>query len=400
MSEKKAPSVVKLQSGNIGMKYLQYLDINMYFMVLPLIALEFLRISYWVRFTTSLYFFSFGFAVFFSGVVIDYWGVKRVTKIVIPAFMLGNLIGYLPLDYGWFVVGRFISGFCLGFLPTIVRVVTSRIDLSGMPRLLMAQTIFVSWAPAVAMLVAGFFSMWFGWRSIYLFLIAFSLLLFIYLAFLFRVMHPDVNNESKGSLLTWLKNYRELLANRVFVCWILACAFVASGVAVYFLLAMFLFSHTLHYSHHVIGVMMLSIFAAMFVSSFLGRPLLTKLGKQKLTCIGLALMVIGAVAMLVLALLFPPVWWAILMPMLVYMLGFGFVSPLYIGNACALSSSVSVAAGTALMATAHSLVNTINGALVAHFSIVTALPMSIYLLVLLAIALVLSLVYLKLAANQ
>lgn len=125
-----------------------------------------------VQQTLTAYFLPFAVMTLCHGVVSDTFGRRKVTLVLLAAFALASLGCLCAWSIGSLIVFRVLQGMSAGAGIVIGRAIVRDLYDGAEARKLMSRiaTVF-SLAPAVAPLVGGWLQAWFGWRSVFAFLV-------------------------------------------------------------------------------------------------------------------------------------------------------------------------------------------------------------------------------------
>ncbi len=128
-----------------------------------------------VQQTLTAYFVPFAAMTLWHGVVSDAFGRRRVTLVLLAAFALASLGCLCAWSIGSLMVFRALQGMSAGAGVVIGRAIVRDLHEGAEARRLMGRiaTVFAL-APAVAPLVGGWLQAWFGWRSVFAFMVLFA----------------------------------------------------------------------------------------------------------------------------------------------------------------------------------------------------------------------------------
>lgn len=131
-----------------------------------------------VQQTLTAYFVPFAIMTLWHGVMSDAFGRRRVTLVLLAAFALASFGCLCAWSIESLLVFRALQGMSAGAGVVIGRAIVRDLHDGPEARKLMSRiaTVFAV-APAVAPVVGGWLHTWFGWRSVFAFLVLFAALL-------------------------------------------------------------------------------------------------------------------------------------------------------------------------------------------------------------------------------
>lgn len=379
--ESKRPLDSPLSLLSVNINGLRYFDSYAYFIVLPFIDIKYVNLGQLLQVSTLLYFIAISFSVFFSGMIIDRYGVKKPIFLSLGLLMAGSAISGFSQGLVSQSVGRTLSGFGLGMLPTLIRIFAFSIDKKHVGGVISFLNSFKNASAIIAMLVAGFMISWVGWRGVFYIIFIFMCIelvwIFLYSKNVFIQYGPATQFP--------IKNLKVLLANPACLSWIIACGSLASTSVLFVLTLSITLSKQLHYLSHNISYILSIIYFVAGVASIINYYLLKKVQRWWLAICGYLIMLSAIIILLALYQhKFEDIY---LYAAIIYFVGFSVASPVFIGRTIRLSKYVSIAWGTALMTTVFNLFNGANSYLMHYVYIDNSTKLGLYLACLLGISL-------------
>jgi MFS transporter, DHA1 family, multidrug resistance protein len=352
----------------------------MYYVILPLIGLEFFSNLHWVKLSTSFYFFGVALASFLSSFILHYLNFKRTAYSIIIFFMASSLLTLFSQHLLTIFVGRILSGFALGSIPTLVRSIYHQVKQEKMSLMLMVQNIFTRWVPILSMFIAGYLSLWFDWKAIFVFLLVYVLLLFLWI----RKMTFQQITKPKFSILIC---YKKLLTAPSFLAWIFAYGLLFSCVPIAIFISTFVLHFYWNVNVHLAATLIALAYAGYAIFSMLGVFLIRYLSKHLFLFLGFILMFSSAILMLIASIFLEPSLTAYLLYVALFLAGLSLVAPIYLQRSAELSSNINTPTGFALSTTSAYITSSLVLASLAHFHH-QAMVLAIYLLALLSSSLI------------
>ena len=280
-----------------------------------------------VQQTLTAYLLPFAVMALWHGAISDALGRRRVILVTLALFGL-SLFGCLfatRIEHLWLL--RALQGRSAGAGIVIGRaIVRDLFDGPAAQRLMSHITMMFALAPAIAPVIGGRLQSWFGWRSVFAFLVILTLMLWLACwRWLPETLAPERRQTLHPEYLA--KTYWKVLTSPPFL---FACAAVAFNFAGFFIYIMsapvFLIQH--------LGVTETGFFwlfgpamAGLLCGSWLSGRLAGKLSMEQAVMFGYCVMGIAALGNIGVNLWFPPVLpWSIL-PVFVYTFGMSLSMP-------------------------------------------------------------------------
>lgn len=298
---------------------------GLYLPSLPSILEDFETTQAIVQLTLSSYLISFGASQLFYGPLSDQIGRKRVVLFGLFLAILGCLVSIFSWNISVLVAGRFIQGLGFGSGMAVMRAILrdayqgDRLAKNG-SYVSVGSAVFMAAAP----IVGGYIQSYISWQFDFVFIILYCLLaLFVVIYFL-----PETNRDLNPKALcyeTIRSNYRELFTSPVFMGYAACSSLTFSGLAAYLAVSPFLFQKVMGLSSVLYGWLAIFIAAGLASSALINSFLVRKVGRPALLRWGSYLEIFAALLMLIPVFFDLLTVWLVMIPMLIYMLGAGFV---------------------------------------------------------------------------
>jgi len=280
-----------------------------------------------VQQTLAAYLVAFAVMTLWHGAISDRFGRRRVILIALACFGLASAGCAVAssIEQLWF--WRAMQGVTAGAGMVVSRaIVRDLYDGADAQRLMAQITMMFALAPAIAPVIGGWLQTFFGWRSVFAFLVLSTAALWLACwKLLPETLPPEKRQSLKPAYLG--RTYWKVMSSPPFL---FACAAISlnfGGFFVYVLSApVFLMQHL---GVHETGFLWLfgPAMAGMIGGSWLSGRLAGKISFSRTIALGYLLMVIAAIANLGLNLALPPALpWSVL-PVFVYTLGMSLTMP-------------------------------------------------------------------------
>ena len=303
------------------------LSIDAYLPALPAIATQFSSTPHAVQLSLTAYVFSFAVMTLFHGTLSDSLGRRPV--------ILGSLAGYFLATLGAafsnsleMLIGfRLLQGVFAGGGAVVARAVVVDL-LSGRKahRAMSAINVVFGLAPAIAPILGGWLLFQFGWRSIFIAIAVFSLLLLLACIFALAESLPP-EKRHPFHLRTVLANYWKVGSHGYFVLRSASTALAFSGIMIYVSAAPDFVLGILGLSVTDFGWLFLPLIGGMVIGSFLAGWMSHRLKTPLIISISFTIMLLSALANVIVALCFEPQLPWVVIPLMAYSLGSAIGTP-------------------------------------------------------------------------
>ena len=280
-----------------------------------------------IQLTLVLFLLGLSLAQLLFGTLSDLIGRKPALLIGFLIFMVSSIVCIFSHNISLLIAGRFFEGFGIGSGLVIARAV-GRDLFSGKK---FAQ--FASYLIAAIVLtrllspiIGGYFQHYLNWRYTF----AFALLLTITITFFIITLLPEtlpIQKQKRNQIKTILNSFKILLKSKRFMINVLCASFSASTTVIYITLTPFLYHRILGITPVVVGWLIALTAIGIMVGNLLNAQLVKKFKMKQLMIVGTALMLISSLIMLILGLLHFLNLYVIIIPMLIIVMGIGFISP-------------------------------------------------------------------------
>ena len=286
-----------------------------------------------VQLTLTLYLVTVAATQLVVGPISDRIGRRPCILAGIGLFGVGSLLGALAESIETLLLARVVQaaggGTCFALARAVVRDTASRDRAASMlGYLTMAMVV----APMVAPLVGGFLDRHFGWRSIFLVMVALAAAVAAAAA---ALLHETAARHEGAGLASLFRGYPDLLRNRSFLGYTLALSSTTAAFFAFVAGAPFVVVEVMGASPDVYGVYFLFNAGTYMVGNFLTGRFGQRIGSERLTRYGLYLSVASGVSAVLCMLVLPWTPAALFLPLMLNGIGNGLTVPG--GTAAALS---------------------------------------------------------------
>jgi DHA1 family bicyclomycin/chloramphenicol resistance-like MFS transporter len=300
-------------------------SISLYVPSMPSLAVEFRATPGLVQQSFTIFIAGFAAAQLVYGPLADRFGRRPVLIGGLVLYIVASLACAQSTSIDAFLVARLVQGLgaCVG--PVVARaIVRDRFERADAVRAFAFIGTAIALAPALGPLIGGFLEVWFGWRSAFLFLIGYGLLMTgLVLARLEETIpQRDASATDPARLL---RNYASLLSNARYLGYLAPVTFCFGGLFAYNATAPFLIIDGLGLSPDRFGMLAIFTVSTYATGSWLAGRLEGRFSTRHTVITGLATAGLAAVSMLALAGELSLA--RVIGPMMLFVFGFGLLIP-------------------------------------------------------------------------
>jgi MFS transporter, DHA1 family, multidrug resistance protein len=187
--------------------------------------------------TLSVYLAAFAFMFLFHGALSDAYGRKPIILAGLIGFLIGSIGCALSQSIGQLIFFRAVQGLSVGGGMVVGRaMIRDLFNETDAQKLMSMVTLWFGIAPAIAPIIGGHLYIWFGWHSIFWFLVAITSVLIIIVAYALHETHP-VEKRQSFRPRPLFAGYREVGVHLPFILLSLAVGFNFNAFFLYFMSA-------------------------------------------------------------------------------------------------------------------------------------------------------------------
>ena len=314
------------------------------------------------------------------GPLSDRFGRRPVLLVGLGIYVGASIVCTFAPSVPILIFMRFVQavGACVG--PVLGRAIVRDVyGRDGAARVLAYMSAAMALAPAIGPIIGGFLEEWFSWRANFVALVGYGML---GLAITWQIL-PETNRSLDLDAARpdhILRGYHGFLGHRVYIGYVLCCAFAYSGIFAFISGSSFVLQEVVGLGPVEFGFCFAGVVIGYIIGTVLAGRLSRRLGIDRLIVVGAGFAVAGGALLLGLALIGVARTGlsgalVIVMPMLVYMIGTGLVLPNSIAGAIGPFPRAAGAA-SAFLGFTQMTVAALVGIVVAHLHNGTSLPMA------------------------
>lgn len=338
---------------------------SLYTPAMPDVVLAYKTTKPVVNMTLTLYFAGFAFAQLIAGALSDVLGRRPVTTIFMLIFCLASLAAFLSPTIETLIAARFFQGVGASAGIAISRaIVRDCFDGEESSRIMNMVGIILALGPAISPSLGGLLVLVFGWRSVFLVMILFGLVIVLVTSF---GVQETLRTPTPLSFRILRKAYLGLLGNRHFMSSSLTIAGTVGAIYAQATMLPFVLMGQLHLTPSQFGLAMLVQSGFFFCGSLVVRRFMRTVGGSQLVVPGLGFIVLGAALVGFLFWESDPGVARIMVPIGIYAFGIAFVMPA-MSTAALAPFPESAGAASSLMGFLQMVVGLIVGSLSGLFA--------------------------------
>jgi DHA1 family bicyclomycin/chloramphenicol resistance-like MFS transporter len=312
------------------------LAIDTYLPSMPAIGREFGVGPVAVQQTLSVFLFTFAFMMLFYGTLSDSFGRRRVILVALVLYTIGSIGAVFAPTFGWLLACRALQGLSAGAGSVVGQaIVQDRFKGAEAQKMMSNMMMVFGLAPAIAPIIGGWLHVHFGWRSTFLFLAAFGVLL---IAMTWRLLPESLPAEKRQAFHpgTIARNYVKVLRHPQFLLLALSVGLAFGGLSLYIGSAANFVMEILGLPETAFAWMFIPLIGGMVLGSGWGGKRAATMAPARMKWIGFGTMLVAAVVNIGYNALFPAaVPWAVL-PLAIYTFGLAVAMPAIQVNALGL----------------------------------------------------------------
>lgn len=279
-----------------------------------------------IKLSLSLYFGGFAIAQLMAGPVSDAFGRRFASIAFLLIYVAGSLMAGFAPSVEWILAGRLIQGIGASVGTTVARAAV-RDQFSGAQAagIMNMIGIILAVGPAIGPSIGGLSLSAFGWKSIFLLMVLFGLILLSSCFFFLR--ETTVPDRAKLKPVTLAKNYYGLLTDLRFMLPSLILGGAIGALYAQGTMLPFVLIRVVGLTPTQFGLGMLMQTGSYLLGSIVLRRVAKHVSGQATVSIGLVFNFVGGTAMLLSVLVLPPSFLSIMIPVGIATFGIAFITP-------------------------------------------------------------------------
>jgi DHA1 family bicyclomycin/chloramphenicol resistance-like MFS transporter len=278
-----------------------------------------------IQLTVALYVIFFGIGNLVLGPLSDRFGRRRILFVGNIICLVASLICMLATHLQILLWARILQalGACAGSI-TSRAMVRDLFDREGTARAMTTLSMAVTLVPVLAPILGGYLQIWFGWRSIFLFLAVASAVVMLFA----RAFLPEtnVNLQNQTSLLRGVGiSFMTLLKSRSYIGYLLAITSIGGSFYAFIAASPIILISIYGLTPVEFGIYTTLLPIGFIIGSWITNRVVGRLDLNRLIFIGGVILLIAGVAQL--AVFRVESSWAVIVPLFIVGLSNGLIMP-------------------------------------------------------------------------
>lgn len=280
-----------------------------------------------IQYTLSIYFLGSVLGQVIVGPLSDRYGRRPILYLGLVVFIAAALGSASATSVDMLAGYRFVQGMAVAAARVLPRAMARDLyDREDAARFLSYMTVIGGTAPIIAPLVGGHFTVWFGWRSVFVFMAVYAAVAFaLTLPFLKETLPPERRTTLEPARIA--RTAWTVLKNRTFLAYMMCSVTAGAGLYAFLIASAPVLIRFMGETPQQFGFDFAAVMIAYTATSFIGARLVGRFGIDRLLGAGTVLAALSGTVMAALAWAGVNSVWAILGPMFVFMASFALVLP-------------------------------------------------------------------------
>ncbi|MCW3172092.1 multidrug effflux MFS transporter [Shewanella subflava] len=214
------------------MVLLSPLAIDIYLPSMPTMALEYGVSDGQVQSTLVLFLFAMGVGQILIGPLADRFGRRPIALFGIVLYGISSLLGAYAVEFEWLQLARVFQG--LAACSTSIVVFSAVRDCYDSKQSVSMYSYLngaICVVPALAPTLGGLLALQFGWRSTFIFMALYAIVVLFFVGFKFPETRP-LNTDTSGKLYRWGR-YKPVLSDGHFMFYASTCMVAMASILCY-----------------------------------------------------------------------------------------------------------------------------------------------------------------------
>ncbi|OGT26215.1 MAG: hypothetical protein A3I77_06220 [Gammaproteobacteria bacterium RIFCSPLOWO2_02_FULL_42_14] len=294
---------------------------DLYLPALPVIQEALKTTAHLMQVSIAIFMLGFALSHLVYGPISDAIGRKNPVIVGLSICLIGTTLCYFSRGIDLFLTGRLLQGIGAGsgaaLFLSMLRDVYEGNELAKISSFLaISRVILLASAPLIGAYLLHFFS----WQACFIFLLIYASICMIGILFIYRETN-QYQQQQTLRILNIARNMKRLLTNANFMSFAFCVMLAFGGILAWLTTLPFLLQEVVGLTAVQFG--WVAAIAGLFfiVGGLINALLVEKVGIKKMLVIGLCIMLAGSIVMLIFGLLHHESTWAIMIPVVIYIVG-------------------------------------------------------------------------------
>jgi len=331
-----------------------------------------------VQLTMSLFLLGYSVGQLFYGPFSDRFGRRITLLISLSIYCVMTILCLFAQSIDVLIVFRFFQavGAC-GAVVIVFAMVRDLFPIQERVKIYAYLTLAISVSPVLAPIVGSYLNHWFGWRSTFVFLGVFGLILLLGVYWTLEETNKHLNTAAFNR---FLGNYKSLLTHREFLIYVLCSSGAFAALFSFISTSSFIFIDMIGIPKQYFGYYFSLVAITLMFGSYLTSRLTKHFHINRLILAGALLICFGGLLLSVISLVLPLGRLDVMLPMAIAVFGVAIVMPTSTSGLMA-PFSKKAGAASGLSGFLRFVIAGIIGTTATFFLHKTALPLGVALMV-------------------
>lgn len=328
------------------------------------------------KYTISIFLLGKATGMLAFGPLSERYGRKPFMLLGLALFCLGNMLAFIANSIEFLLFARLIQGFGVSATVMIGRAMVNDIHESKKAVQVFSYIFFVASTIIVFLpTIGGFLATHYPWRIAFFVMAAYSSVIFILSFFYLRETHtPDKEINLHFSQL--FTHYKTIIRHPLFLGYVLCSVFMVAGESAFNTASSFLLIKTFGLSKTTFGFLITSLAIGHLIGTLFCGRLVKKYDLANMMGIGVSILAASALIMVSLVYAGQINVWFIMLPMIIFYIGTGFVMTITaVGAVIPFPKMIGISSAASLLI--NFSCSALSSAIMSHLPTYTAKPMSL-----------------------
>lgn len=344
--------------------------------LLPSIAQQFQAAPTLVKYTISIFLFGKASGMLAFGPLSEKYGRRRFMLMGLFLFSVGNFLAYFSPSIKFLLFARLLQGFGVSATVLMGRTMINDKYKSNkaavvFSHVFLVTSIVISFLPLLGSLIASQFE----WRISFIVMASYSLIVFVLCLFFLDETHQE-HNHLVLDISQIIIYYKTIIAHPLFLGYVLCSIFMIAGESAFNTSASFLLIESYGVSTNTFGMLITCLAIGHLMGTLLCGRLVKKYNLVSMMGTGVIILAASTIVMAILVNLGHVTVSMIIIPMMVFYIGTGFVMTITaVGAVLPFPKLIGISSSASLLL--NFLFSACSSAIASHISTNTAGPISL-----------------------
>lgn len=344
--------------------------------LLPTIAEQFQATPTLVKYTISIFLFGKASGMLAFGPLSEKYGRRRFMLIGLILFAAGNLLAFFALNIEFLLFARLLQGFGVSATVLMGRSMINDKHKTSQAAIVfshvfLAASVIISFLPLLGSMIATQFE----WRITFIIMASYSLIIFVFCLFFLKETHQKQDDLALDipKIMTY---YKTIISHPLFLGYVLCSIFMIAGESAFNTASSFLLIKTYGVSKNTFGILITCLAVGHLIGTLICGRLVKKYNLVYMMGTGVVILAVSTSVMAVFVSLGYASVSMIIIPMIIFYIGTGFVMTITaVGAVVPFPKLIGISSSASLLL--NFSFSALSSAIMSHLSTKTAGPVSL-----------------------